>query len=93
MDLPELWALIETDLARARGTLPEDALNHKAIRAYQEFLDHNELELACDMLEAYAEDHQVSREFWLALRDAAVKMQLPSATRYEAHAKSNLDNF
>ncbi len=93
MDLPELWALIETDLARARSTLPEDALSHKAIRAYQDFLDHNELELACDMLEAYAEDHQVSREFWLALRDAAVKMQLPSATRYEAHAKSNLDNF
>jgi hypothetical protein len=92
MDLPKLWALIETDLGRARSTLPDDALSHNAIRDCQEFLNHNELELACDMLEAYAEDHEVSREFWLALRDAAIKMQLPKATRYEAHAKSMLEN-
>jgi hypothetical protein len=38
MDLPELWASIEADLARARSTLPSDTLTHKAIRDYQEFL-------------------------------------------------------
>jgi hypothetical protein len=53
MDLPKLWAFIEADLARARSALPGDALSHKAVRDYQEFLDHNELELACDMLEAF----------------------------------------
>jgi hypothetical protein len=36
------------------------------------------------MLESYAKDHSVSREFWMALRDAAIKMQLlDRARRYE----------
>ena len=83
-----LWTLIKTDLVRARSTLPDDAASHKAIHHYRDFLDHRELELPCDMLELYAEDHRVSREFWLSLRDAAVKMELPRATRYEAYAKS-----
>jgi hypothetical protein len=68
----------------------DDAAGHKAIHHYQDFLDHNELELACDMLELYAEDHRISREFWLALRDAPVKMELPRATRYQADAKSTI---
>jgi hypothetical protein len=89
MDLRELWALIEADLVRARSTLPNDAASHKAIRGYQEFLDHHELELACDTLSAYAEDHPVTREFWLALRDAATKMQLPErASQFQANAGS-----
>jgi hypothetical protein len=92
MDLSKLWVFIEADLARARNTLPEDASSHEAIRNYQEFLDHNELELACDMLEAYSKEHPVKKEFWLALRDAAIKMQLPSATRYEANARNLEDN-
>jgi hypothetical protein len=46
-----LWTLIKTDLVRARSTLPDDAASHKAIHHYQDFLDHIELELACDMLE------------------------------------------
>lgn len=88
MDLPEQWALIEADLERARSTLPQEAASSEPVRYYQEFLQHNELELACDMLEAYAEDHQVSKEFWIALRDAATKMKLPSATRYTEFAES-----
>jgi hypothetical protein len=61
--LNSLWTLIKTDLVRARSTLPDDAANHKAIRNYQDFLDHNELELACDMLEAYAKDHGSAENF------------------------------
>jgi hypothetical protein len=84
MELRELWALIEADLSRARSTLPDIAANHNTIRQYQEFIEHNELQLACDMLETYAGDHPVSREFWQALRDAAIKMKLPDcAERYE----------
>ena len=72
---------------RARSTLPEAAASTKAVRDCQEFLDHNELELACDMLEAYAQHHPVSQEFWLALRDAARKMELSShVDRYELRA-------
>jgi hypothetical protein len=87
MNLWDLWKLIEADLVRARKTLPDAAASDRAVQEYQEFLDHNELELACDMLEAYAEEHPVSREFWLALRDAATKMELSEhVQRYEARA-------
>ena len=79
-----MWHSIEADLTRARQTLPEVAAHHEAVRAYQEFIDHNELELACDNLERYAEAYPVSQEFWLALRDAATKMGLlDHASRYE----------
>jgi hypothetical protein len=88
MDLPKLWTLVGADLVRARSTLPDEAASNKVICMYQDFLDHNELELACDMLEDYSKDHQVCREFWLALHDAATKMQLPKAKRYEGNAGS-----
>jgi len=84
MDLPKLWAQIRADLERARNTLPNDAADEHAISQYEDFLVHNELELACDMLESYAATHAVSKEFWFALRDAAEKMELHErARRYE----------
>jgi hypothetical protein len=83
-ELRDLWTLIEADLTRARNTLPEDTASDAALREYHENIDNNELELACDMLEAYAEDHFVSSDFWLALHDAATKMELSDrANRYE----------
>ena len=89
MDLPKLWAQIRADLEHARSTLLNEAANDKAISQYEEFLSHNELELACDMLESYAETHTVKKEFWLALRDAAAKMKLyDRARRYERFASS-----
>jgi hypothetical protein len=51
MDLPKLWTLIRADLAKARNTLLTRAPSHEALTEYQNYLDHNELELACDMLE------------------------------------------
>jgi hypothetical protein len=89
VELPEIWELIAADLSRARSTLPADAASHETIRHYQEFLEHNELQLACDMLETYANHHAVTREFWYALRDAAAQMKLPDwAERYEKCAAS-----
>jgi|SRR5580704_8845068 hypothetical protein len=89
MDLPKLWGLIRADLARARDFLPNHAASQEAIVRYQEFLDHNELELACDMLEAYAEKQEVSREFWFSLRDAAARMNLfDRMRRYEKYAEN-----
>jgi hypothetical protein len=81
MDLPKLWARIRADLEQTRSTFRNDAANDKAIWQYEEFLSHNELELACDMLESYAETHSVNKEFWLALRDAAEKMELYGRAR------------
>lgn len=89
MDLPKLWTVIRADLADARNTLPTEAASHEAIAEYQNFLDHNELELACDMLEAYAKDQKVTKEFWLALRDAATRMELHDrARRYQKYAEN-----
>ena len=89
MDLRELWTLIRADLARARNTLPDQAASHEAVVQYEEYLNHNELELACDRLEACAQGQKVSKEFWLALGDAAVRMQLPDrARRYQKYAEN-----
>jgi hypothetical protein len=86
-ELIELWKKIDADLRRARGTLPPEADADDAVREYQEYLEHNELELACDLLEVYAQEHHVSREFWVALRDASLKMQLHErAARYASLA-------
>jgi hypothetical protein len=64
-------------------------MDHAAISEYEEFLSHNELELACDMLESCAGNHTVSKEFWVALRDAAAKMELPDRVRrYEEFASA-----
>ena len=83
MNLRDLWAAIECDLTRARQMLRSDAAENEAIIQYQEFVEQNELELACDALESYANENTVPAAFWIALRDAALKMNLPdNATRF-----------
>lgn len=65
------------------------ASTQAAICQYEEFLDHNELELACDALETGADGQLVGKVFWIALRDAARKMKLlDRAARYEANARN-----
>ena len=80
--LRKLWSQIEADLRRAAGLLPSSAAADRAVIEYREYLDHNELELACDMLETYAEDHLVPDDFWSALADAAEKMKLADRASY-----------
>ncbi len=79
MGLPKRWALIEADLNRARSMPPSSAARDPTISEFGGFMDHNELELACDMLEHYGEHNLVSAEFWLALRDAANKEPLKNS--------------
>jgi hypothetical protein len=84
MDLPILWERIRTGLARARQKLPSNVAEHDAIRQYKEFLNHSELKLTFEMFESYTEKHSVGAEFWIALRDAAEKMELcDRAGRYQ----------
>lgn len=86
-ELIELWKQIGADLSRASDTLPPESNQNPRILAYQNFLNHNEMELACDMLEEYGEERPVSREFWLALQAASVKMRLSNrAARYARRA-------
>ena len=87
-DLPKLWVSIRADLQRACNLLPGSSEDLKSLRQYHEYVEHNELDLACDALEESAKDRPVSSDFWLALRDAAQKMGLDgNATRYEKLAK------
>lgn len=87
-DLPRLWALVKADLLRARNLLPNSVDDLPSLQRYSEFVEHNELELACDALEESAKDRAVSSDFWLALRDAASKMQLEeNAARYRNRAE------
>ncbi len=88
-DLPKLWTLIKADLLRARNLLPDSCGDAASLRRYSEFLEHNEFELACDALEESAKDHTMSANFWLALCDAAEKMQLEeNAARYRNRAET-----
>jgi hypothetical protein len=90
MGLSKLWSLIEADLVRARNALPAAIESDPAILAYKEYLDHNELELACDLLESDAQAHPVCREFWRSPRDAAQKMEvLDCAMRYADRAEDH----
>lgn len=87
-DLPKLLALVRADLLRAQNQLPNSSDDLPSLRRYSEFVEHNELELACDALEESAKDRNVSSEFWLALCDAASKMHLQeSAARYRNRAE------
>jgi hypothetical protein len=83
----ELWNQIEADLRRAYETLPPGAVDDESMREFHYMCDHNELELACDALEAVADKYSMSREFWTALRDAATRMNLKEhAKRYAGRA-------
>jgi len=89
MNQHDLWAAIECDLTYARQMLLGDAAKNEAIERYQEFIEHNELELACDALESYANQNPVPVAFWIALRDAARKMDLrDNAARFEKRISS-----
>jgi hypothetical protein len=84
-----LWKSIEADLLRAEGSLGEEGSDDPIIKQFREFLEHNELELACSALADYGEIHPAAAEFWIALRDAANKMQLPDRVEaYERYAEA-----
>ena len=75
-------------MSRARDLLPNSATHPQRLGQYREFVEHNELESACDALEEAAKGGAVGSGFWLALRDAAKKMQLDDyLTRYERRAE------
>ena len=87
-DLLKLWTSVRADLLRARSLLPNSSDDLPSLQQFSEFLEHNELGLACDALEESAKDHVVSTEFWLTLHDAASKMHLgENAARYRTRSE------
>ncbi|MBR0970756.1 MULTISPECIES: hypothetical protein [Bradyrhizobium] len=94
---PELikrWKTTETLLERARRALPETIPQHEQERValmaqYQAFLDHNELELALDILEQLGHLTSAKGGFWRDLERAAENMAL--AERLHALRKAFAD--
>ena len=79
MSLRASWKRTETHLNDARREFPEDPVPGEeggTASGFQEFLDHNELELALDELEGMATTNPTTSHFWFSLRAAASEMEL-----------------
>jgi hypothetical protein len=78
-NLEASWSKIREHLRSARSLLPESSVKDSArgsLANFDQFLDHNELELALDEIEGVGEQSAPPAEFWLALSDAAAQMGL-----------------
>lgn len=76
-ELHRLWAVVCQDFDRARALLPSPLAEAEGRAArLDEWLDHNELELALDELEMLGEDNAAPPAYWEYLRSAAARMGL-----------------
>lgn len=78
-ELEVLWAAVRRQFDVATGLLPKPARSGEdggTVEAYQDWLEHNELELALDELEALGDANRVSSSYWVALAEAARLMNL-----------------
>jgi hypothetical protein len=75
--LRRLWAAVCRDFDRARALLPSPLAEAEgSVARLAEWLDHNELELALDELEALGEDISSPPAYWGHLRSAAERVGL-----------------
>jgi hypothetical protein len=80
-ELIKRWKITETLLERARNALPANPVQDeyetaRLLEQYQEFLEHNELELALDVLEDLGHLLSAQGGFWRDLERAAENMGL-----------------
>jgi len=77
-ELERKWKITITLLSEARALLCQCQGVGKYIAEYDEYLDHNELEIALDMLEEAAVEttSKLPIEVWLKLKEAAESMGL-----------------
>jgi hypothetical protein len=73
-ELGASWERTRGHLARAWILLP--AGESEPLNRYHEFLDHNELGLASEELEAVGQERNAPAAFWFALAEAATEMKL-----------------
>ncbi|MGF1770290.1 hypothetical protein L4D06_23270 [Enterovibrio makurazakiensis] len=86
MDLEKSWKITIVHLKAARSTLLEHMLFAKANeveKEFDEYLEHNELELAMNALDYVGTLSKAPDEFWFNLELAALNMGLVvDAERY-----------
>ena len=79
MNLPESWEITRRHLERARHLLPHSLREDSeggSLTAFEEFLSHNEMELAFDELEMIGVGNHCPSAFWREMLSAAESMQL-----------------
>jgi hypothetical protein len=91
MNLEESWNITRQHLEAARSLLPSD-LEEDAefgiLKRFDEWLYHNELELALDELEGLGELNGCTTAYWKELLAAAENMKLQKqGVRYKAKLK------
>jgi hypothetical protein len=75
--LRELWKAVRQDFDRAIQLLPSPVIEEDgSVARLIEWLDHNELGLALDELEALGDVNQVPPDYWRLLATAAQRMGL-----------------
>lgn len=92
MSLRASWKRTKAHLNDARTELPIDPVAGEeggTASDFQEFLDHNELELSLDELEGMATANPTTTHFWFSLRAAASEMNLE---RHRDHYSQILDH-
>ena len=89
-ELERSWRITRSHLATARSLIPDiipPSDEGYSLTRYDDWLLHNELELAFDELEGLGEENDFGHEFWKALLAAAENMGL------EKHAKRCRDSL
>ncbi len=79
LELQNSWSITKEYLKNALELLPKNSIpgeEGQSIKQYQEYLVHNELELALDELAALGEANDCSSNFWNFLILAADNMNL-----------------
>lgn len=91
MNLEESWNITRRHLQAARSLLPsnlEENTEFGILQKFDEWLDHNELELALDELEGLGELNDCTTAYWKELLDAAENMKLEKqGAKYKAKLK------
>lgn len=76
-ELRRSWNITREHLAQARRELrPQEGASRPLVRDFEEYLEHNELELAMEALAQSGEVGSPTAEFWRALSRAAFEMGL-----------------
>ena len=71
---------VQSNLRSAQMLLPDSVKDHE-LRNFEEYLSHNELELAMDELDRFGQSHDCPGGFWRSLERAADTMKLQDKAR------------
>ena len=74
-ELWKQWKVTATNLRRARQMLPENIAAEQIVE-FEQYLDHNELGLAMDVLESIGRSCDCPGGFWRNMQRAAETMKL-----------------